>query len=277
MRRILTIILSLMLLASTMSARGYEVSGPQGGLSLKVSLPKGFNPATDSCHMVILMHGIFSSKDFLPMPQIAKALAKEGIASICFDFDGHGKSEGRMIDMTIANELADAKAICDYATSLPYITGISLLGHSQGGVIASMTAGTEEVNPEALILLAPGSVIKEACQGGHFFGNEFDPKNPPEYIKCFHHFKLGRNYLLQTQNLDIYGVSEKYQGPVCIIHGSKDGIVPLRCSEKYKAIYSDSSMHIVKGENHLIIKKQKEVIRIILEFLKETLKQPCTK
>lgn len=152
MRRILTIVLSLMLLASTMSARVYEVSGPQGGLSLKVSLPKGFNPATDSCHMVILMHGIFSSKDFLPMPQIAKALAKEGIASIRFDFDGHGKSEGQMIDMTIANELADAKAI-----------------------------------------------------------------------------------------------------------------------------YSNSSMHIVEGENHLIIKKQKEVIRIILDFLEDTLKQPCTK
>ena len=137
MRRILTIILSLMLLASTISAREYEVSGPQGGLSLKVSLPKGFNPATVSCHMVILMHGIFSSKDFLPMPQIAKALAKEWIASIRFDFDG---------------------------------------------------------------------------------------------------------------------------------------IVPLWCSEKYDEIYSDSEMHIVEGENHLIIKKQKEVIRIILDFLKDTLK-----
>ena len=277
MRRILTIIAFLMLLATAVSAKEYEVSGPQGGLSLKVSLPKGFNPATDSCHMVILMHGIFSSKDFPPMPQIARALAKEGIASIRFDFDGHGKSEGQMIDMTIANELADAKAICDYAATLPYVAGISLLGHSQGGVIASMTAGADNINPKALILLAPGSVIKEACQGGHFFGNEFDPNDPPEYIKCFHHFKLGRNYLLQTQELDIYEVAERYQGPACIIHGSKDGIVPLWCSEKYKAIYSDSRMHIVEGENHLIIKKQKEVIRIILDFLKDTLKQPCTR
>ena len=277
MKHLLPIIASLLLLAASATAREFAVSGPQGGLAMKVSLPKGFDPATDSCHMIILMHGIFSSKDYPPMPNIARALAKEGIASIRFDFDGHGKSEGQMIDMTIANELADAKAIWDYAAALPYVSGISLLGHSQGGVIASMTAGSDATDAETLILLAPGAVIKEACQGGHFFGNSFDPQDPPEYIKCFHHFKLGRNYMLQTQELDIYGVSENFQGPVCIIHGSEDGIVPLWCSEKYDAIYGNSEMHIVEGENHLIIKKRKEVIGIILDFLSNTLSQPCTK
>lgn len=268
MKRILIIAAGLLLLSGTATAREFAVSGPQGGLSMKVSLPKGFDEAKDSCHMVILMHGIFSSKDYPPMPNIARALAKEGIASVRFDFDGHGDSEGRMIDMTVANELADAKAIWDYAATLPYVSGISLLGHSQGGVIASMTAGNDSVDPEALILIAPGSVIKEACQGGHFFGNSFDPKDPPEYIKCFHHFKLGRNYMLQTQELDIYGVSANFQGRVCIIHGSKDGTVPMWCSEKYMDIYSNSEMHVVEGENHLIIKKRREVISIILDFLK---------
>ncbi len=271
MKHSLIILITTLLLAVPAPAREYAVSGPQGGLSMKICLPKGFDPAGDSCHIVILMHGIFSSKDYPPMPNIAKALAKEGIASIRFDFDGHGKSEGRMIDMTIANELADARAIWEYAASLSYVSGISLLGHSQGGVIASMTAGDGSISPEALILLAPGAVIKEATQDGHFFGNSYDPKNPPEYIKCFHHFKLGRNYMLQTQELDIYGVSGRYQGPVCIIHGSEDGIVPLWCSEKYDAIYENSEMHIVEGENHLIIKKRREVIGIILDFLKRRL------
>ena len=273
MKRLLLILAAVLLLAASASGREFAVSGPQGGLAMKVSLPKGFDTAKDSCHMVILMHGIFSSKDYPPMPNIARALAKEGIASIRFDFDGHGRSEGQMVDMTIANELADARAIWTYASSLPYVSGISFLGHSQGGVIASMSAGDEGMDPESLILIAPGSVIKEATQGGHFFGNSYDPKDPPEYIKCFHHFKLGRNYMLQTQELDIYGVSGNYQGPVCIIHGSNDGTVPLWCSEKYDAIYANSEMHIVEGENHLIIRKRPEVIAIILDFLRRTLDQ----
>lgn len=277
--RTLTIIavISLLLISSLSAvARKYQVSGPQGGLSMKMELPDHFDVDNDHCPMVILMHGIFSSKDYGPMPQIAKALAKQGIASIRFDFDGHGKSEGRMQDMTIANELADARAIWDYACSLPFVSSISLLGHSQGGAVASMIAGDIASEggrkPASLILLAPGSVIKEATQGGHFFGNVYDPKNPPEYIKCFGFYKLGRDYLLSTQELDIYGRAEKFQGPVCIIHGDQDGTVPLWCSEKYDAIYNDSQFTLVKGENHLIIKKRKEVISLISGFLAKKLR-----
>ena len=56
MKRIvfLTVILLLGLLPAT--AREYAVSGPEGGLAMKVALPEGFNPATDRCPMVLLMH-----------------------------------------------------------------------------------------------------------------------------------------------------------------------------------------------------------------------------
>ena len=88
---------------------------------------------------LILMHGIFSSKNIVPIPSLARSLAKEGIASICFDFGGHWKSEGKMEHMTVGKEIEDALAIWEYVKSLPYVSKIGLLGHSQGGVVASMT------------------------------------------------------------------------------------------------------------------------------------------
>ena len=96
MKRLVTLTVILLLGLPPAAAREYAVSGPEGGLAMKVALPDGFNPDKDRCPMVLLMHGIFSSKDFNPMPSLAKALAKAGVASIRFDFDGHGKSEGRM-------------------------------------------------------------------------------------------------------------------------------------------------------------------------------------
>ena len=162
------------------------IHGPEGNIAYKVTLPEGFDTATGRCPMVILMHGIFSSKDFIPMPQLARGLAKAGIASIRFDFDGHGKSDGRKQDMTIEKEIADARAVWEYANSLPYVSAVGLLGHSQGGVIASMAAGrlsAEGKNVAGLVLLAPGTVIKEACQGGRFFNATFNPADPPEYIR----------------------------------------------------------------------------------------------
>ena len=107
MKRIV-ILLIVALLGQWMYAKDYQVSGPQGGLAMTLTLPDGFDTATDSCPLVILMHGIFSSKNFTPMPKIAKQLAKAGIASIRFDFGGHWSSEGEMQLMTIEKEIADA-------------------------------------------------------------------------------------------------------------------------------------------------------------------------
>ena len=269
------IIILCMLLGITLGAKDFEVRGPEGGLAMKLTLPQGFDPEHDSCPMVILMHGIFSSKDFLPMPELAKSLAQNGIASIRFDFNGHGKSEGRMQDMTVEKEISDAIAMWEYARSLPYVDKIALLGHSQGGVIASMTAGRLEERgeaPAALVLLAPGSVIKEACQSGRFFQAEFDPSNPPEFVKCFGVMKLGREYLLSTQQLDIYGTAKHYTGPVRLIHGSEDEIVPMWCSERFVETYGNKAeLFVVDKENHMLSKKTRETIGHAVSFFKAVL------
>ena len=269
---LLIAVLGLVFLASCQAQKAI-IRGPEGKIAYKITLPEGFDTVSEQCPMVILMHGIFSSKDFIPMPQLAKGLAEAGIASIRFDFDGHGKSEGRKQDMTIEKELVDAKAVWDYVQSLPYVKDVGLLGHSQGGVVASTTAGRladENVKPSGVVLIAPGSVIKEACQGGKFFNARFDPKNPPEYIRCWGLYKLGREYLVTTQQLDIYGTAASYQGPVLLLHGDRDGIVPMWCSERYLEAYgSHATLKVVEGENHTITRRRKQVVANTLEFFKK--------
>lgn len=266
----LIFILCLVTLSTTVFAREYKVSGPQGGLAMEITLPDGFNEETDKCPMVILMHGIFSSKSIVPIPALARELARNGIASISFDFGGHWKSEGQMQHMTVGKEIEDALAMWDHAKTLPYVTEIALLGHSQGGVVASMTAGilsSRGESPAALVLIAPGSVIQDACRNGRFFGAEFDPADPPEYVKCFGIMKLGREYILTTQELDIYGTAKEYKGPVRLVHGSKDSIVPMSCSEKYVESYSqDAELIVVEGGNHMITLKRKAVVKHAADF-----------
>ena len=275
MKRLILLSVFAALPLFSLLAREYQVFGPEGGIAIKMTLPDGFDTGSDKCPMVLLMHGIFSSKDINPMPTLAKELAARGIASVRFDFDGHGKSEGRMQDMTIEKELADAKAVWDYVKALPYVSSVGLLGHSQGGVVASMTAGrlaSAGTAPEAVVLIAPGSVIKDACQGGKFFNATFDPKDPPEFIRCWGFMKLGREYLLTTQELDIYGTAADFKGPVLLLHGTKDGIVPMWCSEKYLETYGDhAELKRIEGENHLISKKKQIVADEVVSFFEENL------
>lgn len=251
----------------------YDIYGPQGGLSYIISLPKKFNESVDKCPMVILMHGFMSNKNLTPMPQIAKALANIGIASIRFDFNAHGNSEGRFIDMTIASEIEDAKAIFNYVCSLPYVTKIAFLGHSQGGVIAGMLAGELENNsrkPSCLIQIAPAAVLKDDAIAGQCMGKKYDATNPPEFVNVMFH-KLGRKFILAAQKLPIYEISCQYTGNVCIVHGLNDKIVPISYSEKYNKLYKNSQMFLIEGEGHMIIKKRKEIISIINTFLNECL------
>lgn len=275
MKRFLLIIITLSFSLASFS-KEYKVHGPQGGLAMEVTLPDGFNEETDKCPMVILMHGIFSSKNIVPIPALARSLAKEGIASICFDFGGHWKSEGQMQQMTVGKEIEDALAMWEYAKSLPYVSKIGLLGHSQGGVVASMTAGilaSRGESPAALVLVAPGSVVQDACRNGRFFGAEFNPADPPEYVKCFGIMKLGREYILTTQELDIYGTAQAYTGPVRLIHGSKDNIVPLSCSEKFVEAYAqESELIVVEGENHMITRRLRKVVAHAVSFFTSQLK-----
>lgn len=263
----------LLCIAGKADARKFEVYGPQGGIATDITLPKGFDPETGKCPMVILMHGIFSSGNIVPMPALARELADAGIASIRFDFGGHWRSEGEMQHMTIGKEIEDALALWEYVKALPYVSEISLLGHSQGGVVASMTAGILESRgekPAGLVLIAPGSVVQDACRNGRFFGAEFNPADPPEYVKCFGIMKLGREYILSTQELDIYGTAKAYTGPVRLIHGSKDTIVPMSCSEKFVETYGDrSELIVVEGENHMITRKKKEVVALAVSFFEE--------
>lgn len=249
----------------------YIVYGSQGGISTKITLPEGFNTEKDKCPMVILMHGFMSNKKFHPIPMLAKAFAKEGIASISFDFNAHGKSEGQFIDMTIANEIEDAKAVFNYVNTLPYVSNTIFVGHSQGGVIASMLAGELEEKqnkPTCVVLLAPAAVLKDDAIKGICMGKKYDASNPPEYVNVFFH-KLGRKFILAAQKLPIYEVACKYSGKVCIVHGKMDKIVPFSYSEKYNELYKNSELYLLDNEKHFMSSDKQKVTSLVITFVKE--------
>lgn len=68
--------------------------------------------------------------------------------------------------------------------------------------------------------------------------------------------KLGREYLLTTQQLDG--------------HGTKDSIVPMWCSEQYLDTYGDRATLVkVDGENHLITRRKKEICAQVVSFFRQ--------
>lgn len=66
----------------------------------------------------------------------------------------------------------------------------------------------------------------------------------------------------------IYRIKRLY-----LIHGSKDTIVPMSCSEKFVETYTqDAELIVVEGENHMITKKLKTVVTHAVSFFTTKLK-----
>ena len=250
------------------SAQSQEVTinGDHGKLSAVIQRPEN----KSKYPLVILCHGFTADKENALITTLADELEAVGIASIRFDFNGHGKSEGRFQDMTVLNEIEDAKKVYEYVSTLPEVTSISIAGHSQGGVVTSMVAGqlgTDKV--KCIALLAPAAVLREDAIRGMLQDVQYDSLNPPEYIliKSPHgDFKVGRNYVKVAQTLPIYETAIAFQGPACLIHGTGDIVVPYTYSLRYAHTYTNSELHLLPAFDHGFTQDVKKAAKIAADF-----------
>ena len=222
---------------------------------LKAIIQKPDLKQGEQCPMVVFCHGFGGKKDGPMFELIADTLQAHGIASIRFDFNGHGESEGEFKDMTVPNEIEDAKKVVEYARNLRYVSTLAIVGHSQGGVVASMTAGllSEELGEpafKAVALMAPAAVLRDDAIRGNTMGKQYDPFDPGEYVELWGGLKLGRQYIRTAITLPIYETAARYQGPALIIHGNADRVVPYTYGERFHKIWPESELVIQEYFDH---------------------------
>ena len=216
--------------------------------------------------LLIVSHGIGSNhRSGIPY---AEALTKLGYAVYCYDFCGGGrasKSDGKTSEMSIFTEEDDLTAVVEGLKNVKGLKKgkVTLLGISQGGMVSALYAGDNPKNVEKLVLVYPALCIKD----------DWVTKYPritdmPEIDNSFG-MQLGRAYVEGLYDLDVYGRISRYEGPVQIIHGDQDRLVPVSYSEKAHAAYKNSFFKVMPGAGHGFRgKDQEEAIEIIKDFLK---------
>ena len=243
------------------------------GLIQKPELQQG-----EKCPMVVFCHGFNGTKDGPLFELVADTLQAHGIASIRFDFNGHGESEGEFKDMTVPNEIIDAKKVVEYVRDLSYVSDLAIVGHSQGGVVASMTAGelSAELGEPAfrtVVLMAPAAVLRDDAIRGSVMGTTFDPFDPGEYVEMWGGaLKLGGNYIRAAFSLPIYETAAKYQETALIIHGNGDRVVPYTYGERFHQIWPKSELVIQEYFDHGYSQNIYRTTDIVSEYLINQLK-----
>lgn len=220
--------------------------------------------------VAILMHGFkgdLGYDDTKILPTLAHALNQAGLPTLRFDFDGCGKSTGKFENMTVLSELLDGMKVIEFIRRKVKAKHIYLVGHSQGGVVASMLAAYYHDVIDKLVLIAPAATLKDDARKGICQGNTYDPNHIPEYV-LVDGFKVGGDYFRTAQLLPIYETAQHFAGPTLLIHGTADQVVAPKASKKYHAVMPQSDLHLIAGEGHMFNGKNRaEVIKLVINFL----------
>ncbi len=240
-----------------------------GGLTLRGVLEK---KTAAPCPLVIMMHGFGGRMDAFPggwYQEWSDTLTAAGFATLRFDFNGHGSSEGSFRDMTPMNEVEDAAAFLQYALTLPDVTEIHLMGHSQGGVVAGMLAGYYHDVVKKLVMMAPAASLREDALEGRCMAATYDPAHIPASVKVSPWHEVGGLYFRMAQTLPIYEVTKQFTGPALAIIGGRDGVIRPESIRRYGQCMPDCLVvekptldHGMAGDEHA------EMMQQIVAFLR---------
>lgn len=231
-------------------------------------LPKQYNKQLP---VVIIGHG-FNSSHALNMVY-AKALANSGIAAYAFDFIGGSsvsKSDGEMIDTSIISQRRDMEMVLQQLRAYEFLdnNNVFLMGDSQGGLVAALTAGLHPNLVKGLVLLYPALRLPNMLK---LFEKNLDKL--PDKLTIMG-ATIGKRYVTDVAGLDVNSEIAKFKGNVLIVQGDKDLIVPLSSSQEAVEVYDNANLEVIKGAGHGFDNEQTgQVIKKIVNYIVTNLNQ----
>ena len=217
------------------------IPGPNGDIYGVLKTPASGGPVP----LVILSHGFGGNHAFCQAA--ADRFAANGFAAYSYDFCGGGfgsRSSGTMMDMSVLTEAADLNAVIDLFKADPRFSCILLWGASQGGFVSAYVSASRPDDIRAAVLEFPAIVLQDDSEARRQADGTF-----PETVSIMG-VKVSRMYDEDATSFNLYDMLPDYPGPVLILHGDRDPIVPLRYSEKAAETFPDAKLIVYPGQGH---------------------------
>ena len=196
---------------------------------------------------IVIAHGLNANCDYAR--DFARVLAENGVVAYIFDFQGGGvnsRSGGNITEMSVLTEAADFKVVFNAVKNLSYVdeTRMFVMGESMGGFVSTYIAGTMSKDIKGLIALYPAYNL-----GGEGVKMMVKYNLVPEKMS-FLGVTLGRKFFTDLATVDIYSAMANFKGKAVLIHGTKDEIVPISCSQQAVKKMKNAKLVTVNGGGH---------------------------
>ncbi len=207
----------------------------------ELNVPVTENPVP----LVILSHGfggnLRGNQDY------AAHFFSQGFATYNFDFCGGGigsKSGGTILDMSVLTEACDLNAIIDFFKDDARFSEIYLWGGSQGGFVSAYVASQRPKDIAKVVLEFPAIVLQDDAKARAGADGSF-----PETSRVMG-VTISRKYNEDAVSFDLYDLIGAYTGPVLVLHGDQDAIVPLRYSQRAAEVFPSAELIVMPGQGH---------------------------
>ncbi len=224
-------------------------------------------PSEEPEPLVIVLHGFTSAKERPHTVAACEAMREAGFATLRFDLYGHGESGGEFRKHTLDKWRSNTLAMMDWAEQQNFVTELWLSGHSQGGLTAALAAGKEPDRVKGLILRAPAFMIPRCAREGTMLGVSFDPTRIPAEFPTIKGLTLEREYILSAQATRVEEAMDAFSGPVLLLHGEADDVVPCRDVAAAASRYRDCTLALLPGETHHFDQSPEQMKAIIRNWL----------
>lgn len=195
--------------------------------------------------LLIASHGYNSCSEHMRTEM--EQFAMRGIAVYCYDFCGgstRSKSTGRTEEMSILTEQRDLLDVFQAVSALAYVDAqrIYLYGSSQGGFVSALAAPQLQDRIRGIFLQFPAFCIPDD------WGDKKTQQTPETFD--FMGMVIGRKYIDDLPDEDVFDIAARYKGPVCIFHGDADALVKLHYSERLANACTNAELHVYPGQGH---------------------------
>lgn len=182
------------------------------------------------CPGVVFFHGFTGDRmeSHWIFIKCARTLARQGIASLRFDFYGSGESEGSFNEATLQSEIADARSAVRFVQRQKGIDAdrLGLCGLSLGGCVAACVAGA--ANAKALVLW---SAVAHPAILQQLSGRLGNPSLTGDYE--YDSRLISARFLRDAAKVDPLKAVRRFRKPTRIIHPGKDATVPISHAEDF--------------------------------------------
>lgn len=204
----------------------------------------------------VFAHCFTCTKQSKAAISVSRALARNGIACLRFDFTGLGASEGDFGRAGFPTDIGDLVAVSEHLRER-FGRSPLLVGHSLGGAAVLAAASELGANKVAAVAtIGAPSDVPHVLHNIHGDLEAVERDGTGDVTIGGRAFKLSGDFVARTREVDLVALVRDLRVPFLALHSPSDEIVGIEhAGTLFQAAYHPKSFVSLAGADHLLTKE----------------------